>query len=54
MRDFKYETNMKNINNHHLGALFIIIINSSIVFTLWKSGETSNTTSLLLILTSSN
>ena len=54
MHDFKYESNMKNKNDHHPRGHFIIISNGSLVFTLWKSGETSSTTSLLLIRTSSN
>ena len=48
MHDFKYETNMKNINIHHPRAHFIIINCSSLVFTLWKWGEISSTTSLLI------
>ena len=54
MHDVNYVDNMKNINNHHPRAHFIINNNSSLVFTLWKWGETSSTTSLLLIRTSSN
>ena len=54
MHDFKYENNMKKINNYHPRAHFIIIYNSSSDFTLWKWGETSSTTSLILIRTSSN
>ena len=49
MHDFIYEASMKNINNHHPRARFININSSSLVFTLWKEGETSSTTSLLLI-----
>ena len=46
---------MADINNHHPRAHFINNINSaSLVFTLWKSGETSSITSLLLNRTSSN
>ena len=41
-----------NINNHHPHVRFINN-NSSLVLTLWKRGETSSTTSLLLIRTSS-
>ena len=52
--DFEYENNMKNINNHHPRAHFIIISSIPLVFTLWKWGETSSTISLLLICTSSN
>ena len=33
MLDFNYET---NINNHLPRAHFIIVSNSSLVFTLWK------------------
>ena len=47
-------TNMKDINIHHLRAHVITINNSSLVFTLWKGGETSSTTSLFVIRTSSN
>ena len=54
MHDFKYVDSMKNINNHHPRAHFIIIDNNSLAFTLWKWGEISSTTSLLLIRTSSN
>ena len=54
MHDFKYVDNMKNMNNHHLRAHFNNINISSLVFTLWKRGETSSTTSLPLIRTSSN
>ena len=45
---------MEKINIHHPRAHFIIINSSSIVFTLWKWGETISTTSLHLIRTSSN
>ena len=41
-------------NNHHPRAHFIFNSNSSLVFTLWKRGETRSTTSLLLNCTSSN
>ena len=54
MRDFKFVDNIENMNNHHPRAHFINISNGSLVFTLWKLGETSSTTSLLLIRTSSN
>ena len=43
---------LKNINNHHPHT-HLINNNSSLVLTLWKGGETSSTTSLLLIHTSS-
>ena len=43
---------LNNINNHHL-HIHLINNNSSLVLTLWKRGETSSTTSLLLIRTSS-
>ena len=49
--------NMANINNHHSRVHFINDKNnnnSSLVFALWKCGDTSSTTSLLLIRTSSN
>ena len=42
---------LNNINNHHPHVHFINN-NSSLVLTLWKWGETSSTTSLLLIRTS--
>ena len=42
---------LNNINYHHPHVHFIIN-NSSLNLTLWKSGETSSTTSLLLIRTS--
>ena len=42
-----------NVNNHHPHVHFIIN-NGSLDLTLWKWGETSSTTSLLLIRTSSN
>ena len=45
---------MENINIHHPRVHFINNINGSLVFTLWKRGETSSTNSLLLIRTSSN
>ena len=54
MHDFKCVDKMKNIKNHHPGGHFIIISKGSLVFTLWKWGETSSNTSLLLIRTSSN
>ena len=54
MHDFKIVDKMENIKNHHPRAHFIIISNGSLVFTLWKWGATSSTTSLLLIRTSSN
>ena len=53
MDDLKFVENMENINNHHPRAHFINISNGSLVFTPWKRGETSSTTSLLLIRTSS-
>ena len=43
---------IKIINNHHPRAHFIIFNSSSFVFLLWNRGETSSTTSLLLICTS--
>ena len=43
---------LNKINKHHLHT-HLINRNSSLVFTLWKGGETSSTTSLLLIHTSS-
>ena len=45
--------NIANINNHHPHVQFNNN-NGSLVLTLWKRGETSSTTSLLLIRTSSN
>ena len=54
MHDFKYVDIKKNINIHHPRSHFIIINNSSLDFTLWKGGETSSTTSWLLIRTSNN
>ena len=54
MHDFKYVERMKNINIHHPRAHFIVISNSSLVFTLWKWEETSSTTKLHLIRKSSN
>ena len=54
MHDFKYVDNMESINNHHPRAHFININNSSLVFTLWKWGETSGTTTLFLIRISIN
>ena len=46
--------NMESMKNHHPRVHFIINDNGSLVFTPWKWGETSSTTSLLLIRTSSN
>ena len=43
---------LSKINNHHI-HVHLIDNNSSLVLTLWKWGETSSTTSLLLIRTSS-
>ena len=40
MNDFKFVDNMENINNHHPRAHFINNNNGSLVFTLWKWGET--------------
>ena len=54
MHDFKFVVNMENINNHHPRAHFIKLGNDSLVLTFWKCGETSSTTSLPLIRTSSN
>ena len=54
MHDFKNVDIMKNINIHRPRAHLVIISNGSLVFTLWKWGETISTTSLLLIRTSSN
>ena len=54
MHDFNYENKMIYINKYHRCAHFINIHNSSSVFIFWKWGETSSTTSLLLIRTSSN
>ena len=54
MHEFKFVDNMESIINHHPRAHFININDGSLVFTLWKWGETSSTTSLLLIRTSSN
>ena len=54
MHDFNFVDNMENISNHHPRSHFIIISNGSLVFILWKWGETSSTTSLLLIRTSIN
>ena len=54
MPDFVYEKTMENTNIYQPRAHFIIIYNSSSVFTLWKVGETSSTTSLLLIRASSD
>ena len=42
---------LKKINNHHSRVHFINN-NISLVLTLWKRGEISSTTSLLLIRTS--
>ena len=44
MHDLKYVDNMKNKNNHHARAHFIINNTGSLVFTLWKWGETSSST----------
>ena len=44
-----YENNVKNINNYHLPAHFIVLCNSSLVFTLQEWEKTCSTTSLLLI-----
>ena len=46
--------NMENINNHHPRVHFINNNTGSLVFTIWKWGETSTTNSLLLSRTSSN
>ena len=46
--------NMVKINNHHPRVHFINNKNGSLVFALWNRGETSSTTSLLLIRTSIN
>ena len=46
--------NMAILNNHKPDVHFINFINNSVVFTLWKWVETSSTTSLFLIRTSSN
>ena len=54
MHDFKFVDNTENKNSPHPHAHFIIISNGSLVFTPWKCGETSSTTSLLLLRTSSN
>ena len=54
MHDFNFVDNLDNRHNHHSHAHFIIISNGSLVFTLWKWGEASSTTILLLIRTSSN
>ena len=43
---------LNNINNHHL-HVHPINNKSSLVLTLWKAGETSSTTSLILIRKSS-
>ena len=43
---------LNNINNHH-PHLHLINDNSSLALTPWKRGETSSTTGLLLIRTSS-
>ena len=45
--------NIANINNHPAHVYFIDNNHNSLVLTLWKLGETSSTTSLLLIRTSS-
>ena len=54
MHDFEYEIILKNIYNYHPRAHFIVNNNSSLVFTLLKAGQTSSTTRLLLIRTSSD
>ena len=54
MHDLKTVKNMENIIIHQPRAHFINNINVSLVSTPWKLGETSSTTSLLLIRTSSN
>ena len=46
--------NMADTKNHHPRVHFINNNNGSLVFTLWKSGETSSINKLLLIRTSSN
>ena len=51
---FKCEIIIKNLNNYQPRAHFIIINNSAIVYTIWKSGETISTTGLVLIRTSSD
>ena len=52
---FKKEKNMKNLKNYHPRAHFFFInYNNSSVFTFCKWGETSSTTILLLIRTSSD
>ena len=51
---FMYANTTKKVKTYHPRAVFIIFYNSSTVFTLWKWGETSSTTSLLLIRTSSD
>ena len=45
---------MENINNLHPRVHLINNKKGSLVFTIWKSRETSSTTNLLLIRTSSN
>ena len=42
----------KKMKKFDPGAHFINNNNGSLLFTLWKNGETSSTTSLLLICTS--
>ena len=54
MHDFKIVDIVEKKKIHHPCAHFIIISNGSLVFTPWEGGETSSTTSLLLIRTSSN
>ena len=45
MHDFKNEKKMKIMNFRHPRAHFIVIDNSSLVFTFRNRGETSSTTS---------
>ena len=52
MHDFKFVDNLENKNNYHPRAHFINNKNASLILILWKWGETSSTTSLLLIRTS--
>ena len=42
MHDLKFVDKMEFINIRHPHAHFIIISNGSLVFTLWKGGETSS------------
>ena len=55
IRNLKFMTFIKiaHMNNHLPPVHFINNSKSSLVLTLWKSGETSSTTSLFLIRTSS-